>query len=122
MDGTQEIEQRAQQAAQAGADHCALCFIFCVISTLASVRKSLRHLPKKSDSKELKISSLIFALTSCIVSVSVRRGNNNTAPRRSLLLVENRDDRHVGANASLGCCGAPLILLNYCVPFNVQRT
>ena len=25
MDVTQEIEQMAQQAAQAGADHCALC-------------------------------------------------------------------------------------------------
>ena len=34
---TQEIEQRAQQAAQAGADHCALCSISCVTSTLASV-------------------------------------------------------------------------------------
>ena len=37
VDVTQEIEQRAQQAAQAGADHCALCSISCVISTLASV-------------------------------------------------------------------------------------
>ena len=37
MDVTQEIEQRAQQAAQAGADHCALCSISCVTSTLASV-------------------------------------------------------------------------------------
>ena len=27
VDVTQEIEQRAQQAAQAGADHCALCSI-----------------------------------------------------------------------------------------------
>ena len=34
---TQEIEQRAQQAAQAGADHCALCSTSCVTSTLASV-------------------------------------------------------------------------------------
>ena len=31
------IEQRAQQAAQAGADHCALCSISCVTSTLTSV-------------------------------------------------------------------------------------
>ena len=30
VDVTQEIEQRAQQAAQAGADHCALCSISCV--------------------------------------------------------------------------------------------
>ena len=37
LDVTQEIEQRAQQAAQAGADHCALCSISCVTSTLASV-------------------------------------------------------------------------------------
>ena len=37
VDVTQEIEQRAQQAAQAGADHCALSFISCVTSTLASV-------------------------------------------------------------------------------------
>ena len=37
VDVTQEIEQRAQQAAQAGADHCALCSISCVTSTLASV-------------------------------------------------------------------------------------
>ena len=37
MDVTQEIEQRVQQAAQAGADHCALCSISCVTSTLASV-------------------------------------------------------------------------------------
>ena len=33
MDVTQEIEQ----AAQAGADHCALCSISCVTSTLALV-------------------------------------------------------------------------------------
>ena len=37
VDVTQEIEQRAQQAAQAGADHCTLCYISCVTSTLASV-------------------------------------------------------------------------------------
>ena len=37
MDVTQEIEQTAQQAAQAGADHCALCSISCVTPTLASV-------------------------------------------------------------------------------------
>ena len=37
MDVTQEIEQRAQQAAHAGADHCALRYISCVTSTLASV-------------------------------------------------------------------------------------
>ena len=37
VDVTQEIEQRAQQAAQAGADHCDLCSISCVTSTLASV-------------------------------------------------------------------------------------
>ena len=37
MDVTQEIEQRAQQAAQAGADRCALYSISCVTSTLASV-------------------------------------------------------------------------------------
>ena len=37
MEVTQELEQRAQQAAQAGADHCALCSISCVTSTLASV-------------------------------------------------------------------------------------
>ena len=37
MDVTQEIEQRAHQAAQAGADHCALCSISCVTSALASV-------------------------------------------------------------------------------------
>ena len=37
MDVTQEIEQRVQQAAQAGADHCTLCSISCVTSTLASV-------------------------------------------------------------------------------------
>ena len=37
VDVTQEIEQRAQQAAQAGADHCTLCPISCVTSTLASV-------------------------------------------------------------------------------------
>ena len=36
-DETQEVEQRAQQAAQAGADHCTLCSISCVTSTLASV-------------------------------------------------------------------------------------
>ena len=47
---TQEIEQRAQQAAQAGADHCALCSISCVTSTLASVyavtaRKSTQPSP-----------------------------------------------------------------------------
>ena len=30
VDVTQEIEQRAQQAAQAGADHWALCSISCV--------------------------------------------------------------------------------------------
>ena len=28
VDVTQEIEQRAQQAAQAGADHCTLCSIY----------------------------------------------------------------------------------------------
>ena len=37
VDVIQEIEQRAQQAAQASADHCALCSIFCVTTTLASV-------------------------------------------------------------------------------------
>ena len=37
VDVTQEIEQRVHQAAQAGADHCALCSISCVTSTLASV-------------------------------------------------------------------------------------
>ena len=37
VDVTQEIEQRAQQAAQAGADHCALGSISCVTSFLASV-------------------------------------------------------------------------------------
>ena len=37
VDVTQEIKQRAQQAAQAGADYCALCSISCVTSTLASV-------------------------------------------------------------------------------------
>ena len=37
VDVTQEIEHRAQQASQAGADHCALCSISCVTSTLASV-------------------------------------------------------------------------------------
>ena len=36
-DVTQEIEQRVQQATQAGADHCALCSFSCVTSTLASV-------------------------------------------------------------------------------------
>ena len=41
VDVTQEIEQRAQQAAQAGADHCALCPISCVTSTLASVYMGL---------------------------------------------------------------------------------
>ena len=41
VDVTQEIEQRAQQAAQAGADHCALCYISCVTSTLASVYRNL---------------------------------------------------------------------------------
>ena len=30
VDVTQEIEQRAQQAAEAGADHCVLCSISCV--------------------------------------------------------------------------------------------
>ena len=40
MDVTQEIEQRAQQAAQAGADHCTLCSISCVTSTLASMYTS----------------------------------------------------------------------------------
>ena len=30
VDVTQEIEQRAQQAAQAGADHCALCSTGCL--------------------------------------------------------------------------------------------
>ena len=40
VDVTPEIEQRAQQAAQAGADHCALCSISCVTSTLASVYHS----------------------------------------------------------------------------------
>ena len=30
VDVTQEIEQRAHQAAQAGADQCALCSISCV--------------------------------------------------------------------------------------------
>ena len=39
VDVTQEIEQRAQQAAQAGADHCALYSISCVTSTLASVKR-----------------------------------------------------------------------------------
>ena len=33
VDVTQEIEQRAQQAAQAIADHCTLCSISCVTST-----------------------------------------------------------------------------------------
>ena len=33
-DWTQEIEQRAQQAAQAGEDHCALYSISCVLSSL----------------------------------------------------------------------------------------
>ena len=37
VDVTQEIEQKAQQAAQAGADHCALFSISCVTSSLASV-------------------------------------------------------------------------------------
>ena len=37
VDVTQEIKQRVQQAAQAGADHYALCSISCVTSTLASV-------------------------------------------------------------------------------------
>ena len=40
MDVTQEIEQRAQQATQAGADHCALRSISRVTSTLASVYSS----------------------------------------------------------------------------------
>ena len=42
VDVTQEIEQRAQQADQAGADHCALCSISCVTSTLASLEISDR--------------------------------------------------------------------------------
>ena len=42
VDVTQEIDQRAQQAAQAGADHCALCSISCVTSTLASVYSRAR--------------------------------------------------------------------------------
>ena len=42
VDVTQEIEQRAQQAALAGADHCALCSISCVRSTLASVYYLIR--------------------------------------------------------------------------------
>ena len=37
VDVTQEIEQRAQWSAPAGADHCALCSISSVTSTLASV-------------------------------------------------------------------------------------
>ena len=37
VDVTQEIEQRAQQAAQVGVDYCALFSISCVTSTLASV-------------------------------------------------------------------------------------
>ena len=37
VDVTQEIEQRAQQAAQPGADHCTLCSISSVTSNLASV-------------------------------------------------------------------------------------
>ena len=39
LDVTQEIEQRAQQAAQAGADHCALCsmYFLCYIHFSLSV-------------------------------------------------------------------------------------
>ena len=37
VDVAQEIEQRAQQAAQPGADHCTLCSISSVTSNLASV-------------------------------------------------------------------------------------
>ena len=49
VDVTEEIEQRVQQAAQAGADHCALYSISCVTSTLASVYivKSAYPSPKK---------------------------------------------------------------------------
>ena len=36
VDVAQEIEQRAKQAAQAGADHCALYSIFCVQSSLST--------------------------------------------------------------------------------------
>ena len=37
VDVTQEIEQRAQQAAQAGAEHCTLYSISCVQSSLSTV-------------------------------------------------------------------------------------
>ena len=49
MDVTQEIEQRAQQAAQAGEDHCTLCSISCVKSTLASGRSTVADVRYKSS-------------------------------------------------------------------------
>ena len=47
VDVTQEIEQRAQQAAQSGADHCTLCSISCVTSTLASVYRMWHQVVQK---------------------------------------------------------------------------
>ena len=57
MDVTQEIEQRAQQAAQAGADHCALCSISCVTSTLASVYITI---PARFVGSNSQVAALVF--------------------------------------------------------------
>ena len=43
VDVTQEIEQRAQQVAQAGADHCALCSISCYFHFSLSVHSHIKN-------------------------------------------------------------------------------
>ena len=65
VDVTQEIKQRAQQAAQAGADHCALCSISCVTSTLASVyMPSLYYYYREMPGTALTLDKFIFTAAS----------------------------------------------------------
>ena len=70
MDVTQEIEQRAQQAAQAGADHYALCSISCVTSTLASVSES-----KMCSACEARDNLVLNQLAHVIIACESNRKN-----------------------------------------------
>ena len=70
VDVTQEIEQRAQQAAQAGANHCALCSISCVTSTLASGKSTVADVRYKHDALRTitkEHSAVLFVSTGFIV-------------------------------------------------------
>ena len=92
VDVTQEIEQRAHQAAQAGADHCAPCSISFVTSTLASVYNFMgsslsKDQPKLTDTQS-NTPSLFYPFTT---SDRVNTAPISALPRQLKMTAKNLD-------------------------------